>query len=96
MHTCPHCQRPTLLIVIPGIDPTVHCGNRDCGGWLATMTLSQFTAMTADELESRKCGRRSDETLDDAQAEFEKRVREIEEAAKKRAECRARGECVYG
>lgn len=92
--TCPHCSQPTLMTVIDAVDPTVHCINRLCGGYLATMRYSQFAALT--DLEARKCGRDSADAGDSAQVDFEKRVAEIVEAAAKREACRARGEKCFG
>lgn len=96
LHTCPHCNQQTLAVIIPGNDPTVHCMNPSCGGFMATMAQSQYNAMSAAELNGRLKNRSHHAEHDDKQAEFEKRLAEIIAAAAKRAECRARGEQTFG
>lgn len=94
LNTCPHCNTLSLATIIEAADPTVHCLNRNCGGYLATMRYSQFAGLT--DLEARKCGRDSSDAGNDAQVDFEKRVAEIVAAAAKREACRARGEKCFG
>lgn len=91
--TCPHCQQTTLRFIT---DDTCHCINPQCGAYMLTMNVDQFITMTPEKVSSYANCKRSTDSLEDGQREFEKREAEIKAAAAKRAECRARGEKCFG
>lgn len=90
---CPHCQTDSLRFFT---DDSCHCINPVCGAYMLSMEFSQFITMTPEKLATYANCKRSLATLDDAQAEFERREAEIKAAAAKRAEYRAQGVKVYG
>lgn len=68
---CPHCQQNTLVRTPAD---SVHCINRDCNGFFATMNEADYRALTPAQLASYQSGRTqplprrpvSNETLDAA------------------------------
>lgn len=63
---------------------------------MLTMEVSQFITMTPATVASYANCKRSVDSLDDGQAEFEKREAEITAAAVKRQAARDNDERVYG
>lgn len=93
---CVHCNQNTIITVLDGDDPTIHCVNVRCGGYFATLSRSQFEALTPADLDSRKSGRSSLASLEQPHADRMAEIEAVIEAAAARAARRGCGERLFG
>lgn len=90
---CPHCQQDTLRFIT---DTSAHCINRHCNGFMVTLPIDQFLALTPSQLESYQRGQTNSRDLDSVIVEHEKRTAEIVAAAAKRQAARDAGVQIFG
>ena len=92
---CPHCRQNTIVTVLDGDDPTIHCVNAQCGGFFATLNKSVFEALTAADLEQFKGGRTSLASLEQPHADRMAEIEAVIEAAAARKADRKAGERLF-
>jgi hypothetical protein len=90
--TCPHCRQRTIALV----GQSIHCTNRLCNGYFVTLGRSQFTALTAEQLQSYQTGRTNLEALEPAHKDRTAEIERVIAQAAARQAARTGNEKVYG